>query len=99
VRRALIALVAAVVLSFTFVPAAHAIDRPASANGVLAQSTQQTNEPTGSPSIIPSPNQRGENNYGGLIVGVVLLGGWVLLGFGLYRQAQRRRATAATATL
>jgi len=98
VRRALIALVAAMVLSFTFVPAVHAVDG-ASGSGVLAQSSEQTNQPTGSPSIIPSPNERGENNYGGLIVGVVLLGGWALLGFALYRQAQRRRANASTAAL
>ena len=98
-RRALIALVAAIALSVAFVPAAHAFDGSASSSAVRAQSSQQTNEPTGAPSIIPSPNERGENNYGGLIVGVVLLGGWGLLGFGLYRQAQRRRATASTAAL
>jgi hypothetical protein len=99
VRRALIILVAAIVLSLGVVPAAHAVGGSDAGAGVLAQSGQQTNEPAGSPSIIPSPNERGENNIGGLIVGVVLLGGWGLLGFALYRQAQRRRATGATARL
>jgi hypothetical protein len=99
VRRALIALVAAVMLSLAVVPASHAVEGPDSGTGVLAQSSQQTNEPAGAPSIIPSPNERGENNIGGLIVGAVLLGGWGLLGFALYRQAQRRRATGATARL
>ena len=87
-------MIAAFVLSLAFVPAAHA-----AGDSVLAQRSQQTTDAGGSPSIIPSPNERGENNYGGLIVGVVLLGGWALTGYLLYCQAQRRRRAAESTAL
>jgi hypothetical protein len=52
------------------------------------------------PSIVPKPGERGTNNLGGLVVGVVLLGGWVVAGsVVLFRARARRNGHAPAAHL
>jgi hypothetical protein len=51
----------------------------------------------GGHSIIGSPDGEGTNNIGGLVVGTVLLGGWLAGGALLVRSGRRRRAALASA--
>ena len=104
-RRALLILSTVIALSLVLaVPNAGAL--PGNGADVVAQSAQTAqssqsgdNQSGGAPSIVPSPNERGTNNFGGLAVGAILIGGWGLAGYLIYRQAQRRRAAeGASAT-
>ena len=41
------------------------------------------------PDIIPDPDEGGPSNLGGVVVVAVLLAGWLVAGFLLYRRSRR----------
>ena len=101
-RRIAVVAIALTVTSFGIaalaIGAAPAGAAPAAPPAAASFAQQADGEGGGAPSIIPDPDDRGKNNVGGLIVGTVLLGGWLGAGTVMFVRARRRRAaTAATA--
>ena len=90
-RRALVCLVLVVTVLFAAPAVASAQSSPDDGTG---QTTEIDDRAT---SIIGSPKATGPNNFGGLIVGAVLLGGWTAGGALLLRNGRRRRDAAAAA--
>lgn len=87
-----------VTLTFAAVTATVSSASPASAQSV-AQTAQQSDDggrssssaPAEGPSIVPKPTDDGTTNVGGLIVGTLLIGGWLALGAVLFLRGRRRR--------
>ncbi|HEX7095969.1 MAG TPA: hypothetical protein VF183_08795 [Acidimicrobiales bacterium] len=93
-RRALLVLVAAIVLSLPFAAPALAQDdpeQPASQPGTTQVESGDESPSARAPSIVPRPDERGRNNFGGIVVAVVLVGGWAAFGAVMFTRARRRR--------
>jgi hypothetical protein len=97
-RRIAVVSIALIVTSLGILALTVGAPPAGAASGPTAALAQQSDgEGGGAPSIIPDPNDRGTNNIGGLIVGTVLLGGWLGAGSVMFVRARRRRAAARLA--